>query len=478
MASSIPELVYRVYAVLGKYKEWFDAVAQWYGNAKTTKKVLVDLWTPSARSTCRLVLSVNGQFLDGGALDRASTSRRLFWKVPPSALRKGDNDIALWLDRQDGPSLAFGAVTVEQAASSNDARPEPQATSQVSVAYRLGEGFRSDVDVWSTQTQHDTLKLHLRLAHQVPGSLSVDVTALLPAAGPTLNFQVLWELVEDAVKDKIKELGEELIRLERERHGRYRVVKEQLEDLRAYQKLHRLHLAEAKTAKDSATLDDIIARTEEPAQVELVRGQKGVPVPKRVSLLPRLLLLLALLMVAVVLAWYNAWIQVPVLDRVAAAWKNAQGQPNGGALPQQQKQEIDQLLQAKGAQTGDVQISLFWANKNDLDLQVVCPSGERIFWGHRQSKCQGKHDIDMNVHYDRASAKAIENIYWPQGQAPRGRYKILVTHFRNHGRPDCQDPTPFTVRTVVRGTTRWFNGEVVHGDPARREAVVHELDVN
>ena len=42
--------------------------------------------------------------------------------------------------------------------------------------------------------------------------------------------------------------------------------------------------------------------------------------------------------------------------------------------------ELQARLSREGAMTGDVQISLMWENFNDLDLHVVCPSGERIRW--------------------------------------------------------------------------------------------------
>ena len=52
--------------------------------------------------------------------------------------------------------------------------------------------------------------------------------------------------------------------------------------------------------------------------------------------------------------------------------------------------EFAERLAREGAKTGDVQISLIWNNYNDLDLHVVCPSGERIFFDNRNSKCGGE----------------------------------------------------------------------------------------
>jgi hypothetical protein len=195
--------------------------------------------------------------------------------VPASALRVGDNEFVLWIDRQDGPSLDFGTVTVEQ--SSDPPQDHRPPAAKVAVVCRLGDEFRSESDRWQTQIHRDTFKLHLHLTHAVSGSFSVQVTALLPGAGHALNFKVLWELVEDAVKDKLKDLAKELARLEQEQNARYRIVKKNLEDLQAYQKLHRTQLAEAVKAKDSDTLKDILSRTAEPAMAELVPAATLVP---------------------------------------------------------------------------------------------------------------------------------------------------------------------------------------------------------
>jgi len=47
--------------------------------------------------------------------------------------------------------------------------------------------------------------------------------------------------------------------------------------------------------------------------------------------------------------------------------------------------ELKARLEREGAQSSDVQISLMWNNYNDLDLHVVCPSGERIHGGNKKS---------------------------------------------------------------------------------------------
>ncbi len=129
--------------------------------------------------------------------------------------------------------------------------------------------------------------------------------------------------------------------------------------------------------------------------------------------------------------------------------------------------EFAERLAREGAKTGDVQISLIWNNYNDLDLHVVCPSGERIFFDNRNSKCGGELDVDMNV--KPASRKPVENVYWPENKAPRGTYKVYIHHYAKHnkGFRSNKDPTEFAVLVDMEGTKKEFKGEISNGEPLR-----------
>ncbi len=78
--------------------------------------------------------------------------------------------------------------------------------------------------------------------------------------------------------------------------------------------------------------------------------------------------------------------------------------------------------------TGDVQVSLTWDVDSDVDLHVVDPSGEEIFYGNPDSASGGQLDLDSNAGCT-LDHKRAENITWPAGHAPSGHYQVLVDYW-------------------------------------------------
>ena len=125
--------------------------------------------------------------------------------------------------------------------------------------------------------------------------------------------------------------------------------------------------------------------------------------------------------------------------------------------------ELKARLEREGAQSSDVQISLMWNNYNDLDLHVVCPSGERIHGGNKTSACGGELDVDANVRAE--TRKPVENVFWEDGKAPAGTYQVYVHHYKKHDKRRSKDPTKFQVIVNQGGDPREYNGELSAGDP-------------
>jgi uncharacterized protein YfaP (DUF2135 family) len=117
----------------------------------------------------------------------------------------------------------------------------------------------------------------------------------------------------------------------------------------------------------------------------------------------------------------------------------------------------DRVVRAGGLYEGvDVRASLVWNNRNDLDLHVMTPANEHIYYGSKQASCGGWLDVDMNVRGD--TTKPVENVRWAKGAARQGRYRVFVRNYAFH-EPE-KAPTPFKVELEVGGKITHFEGVI------------------
>ncbi len=129
---------------------------------------------------------------------------------------------------------------------------------------------------------------------------------------------------------------------------------------------------------------------------------------------------------------------------------------------EQRKADIDAEVRTRVLAAGgqydqvDVRASLIWNNRNDLDLHVITPGREEIFYGHKKSRCKGWLDVDMNVRGD--TTKPVENVRWKKGEAGKGRYQIIVQNYRFNEAE--KEPTPFRLEVEVAGEVKHFDGVV------------------
>ena len=103
--------------------------------------------------------------------------------------------------------------------------------------------------------------------------------------------------------------------------------------------------------------------------------------------------------------------------------------------------------------TGDVQVTLSWDTDSDVDLHVVDPSGEEIFYGNRESASGGMLDLDSNAACT-IDGVQNENITWSIGAAPQGTYIVRVDYWSSCGVPR----TNYTVVINNGGDTQIVNG--------------------
>lgn len=86
---------------------------------------------------------------------------------------------------------------------------------------------------------------------------------------------------------------------------------------------------------------------------------------------------------------------------------------------------------------GELRFTLIWGSGDDLDLHVVEPGGERIYYNHRTSATGGELDRDDNAS-GRCSSDpepgGVENVFWPVAGAPTGTYTVEIDNYN-----DCND---------------------------------------
>lgn len=106
--------------------------------------------------------------------------------------------------------------------------------------------------------------------------------------------------------------------------------------------------------------------------------------------------------------------------------------------------------------TGDVQVLLEWNTKDDLDLHVIDPAGEEIYFANNKSRSGGELDIDANAGPMNMMRHPKENVYWQRGSAPEGLYQVRVHLYCLRG----SLPISFRVMAKYGREVKHFTGSV------------------
>jgi hypothetical protein len=114
--------------------------------------------------------------------------------------------------------------------------------------------------------------------------------------------------------------------------------------------------------------------------------------------------------------------------------------------PAQQQPQQDCTQPEPQLGTGDIQITLRWESSADLDLHVTEPNGTEIWYSDKgPTSTGGRLDVDSNVGCEEDGS--VENVFWPEGQAPEGQFLVEVDGYRVDG---CGGGD-YTVVANVRG---------------------------
>ena len=93
---------------------------------------------------------------------------------------------------------------------------------------------------------------------------------------------------------------------------------------------------------------------------------------------------------------------------------------------------------------GDLKITLLWEVRADIDLHVIEPNGNHIYFHHKHSATGGFLDVDNT----RGGKGSAENIYWTD--PPSGAYQVSVMYYA-----PMNGPAPVSCKVVIqaRGQT-------------------------
>jgi hypothetical protein len=95
---------------------------------------------------------------------------------------------------------------------------------------------------------------------------------------------------------------------------------------------------------------------------------------------------------------------------------------------QKKNQELEERRRSRNGRVGEVTVTLMWDSEDDIDLSIIEPSSEIIWYGHKNSNAGGFHDIDDNANQP-FSKEPIENIRWLKN-APQGNYDVKVKLYK------------------------------------------------
>ena len=109
----------------------------------------------------------------------------------------------------------------------------------------------------------------------------------------------------------------------------------------------------------------------------------------------------------------------------------------------------ERVKSAGGTVEGELRVSLEWFNYDDLDLHVVEPNGNKIFFSKKVSPFStGFLDVDMNAGTS-TSREAVENIIFPSKSLMfNGIYEVHVNNYRKQETVDVG----FGIEIECRGT--------------------------
>ena len=107
--------------------------------------------------------------------------------------------------------------------------------------------------------------------------------------------------------------------------------------------------------------------------------------------------------------------------------------------------------------TGDLEITVSWDTDADLDLHVVDPNGDEIYYWQEMVESGGEIDLESGTSCDDdgiVDGIRSEHVAWTGGTPPPGVYVLRVNYFSGCGHPE----TNYVVNWNLNGERQTFEG--------------------
>jgi uncharacterized protein YfaP (DUF2135 family) len=111
-------------------------------------------------------------------------------------------------------------------------------------------------------------------------------------------------------------------------------------------------------------------------------------------------------------------------------------------------------------QKGKLRINLKWDSLDDLDLYVVDPCGNEIYYGNKNAGCKGSNGtLDKDANFRKLVKNPQENIFW-NGNPPIGNYKVSVKHHKKNQFKNVQ----YLLSILTSNSKLIFKGTAFEGE--------------
>ena len=110
-------------------------------------------------------------------------------------------------------------------------------------------------------------------------------------------------------------------------------------------------------------------------------------------------------------------------------------------------------------QSGDAQITLEWTVAADIDISVVDPDGNRVYYESLSIPSGGQLERDVTCRNPMTTNTQVENIFWPINSLPAGQYTAEVVFSEICEGEEATD-VDFSLNVLTHGQSQTFTGAV------------------